>query len=80
MSNERQEINNNKELDQVVGGLFEWDTNTGYMTYTHKNGVVTKHKILNAKAGWARSNELHGKLVPEDDILKDLIDKGYLAG
>ena len=78
MSAERIEINNN-DLEKVVGGFFDWDTNTGIMTYTHKNGAVTTHKILNAKAGWALSNSLHGQLVPEDEILAQLIAAGYIA-
>ena len=68
------------DLDQVVGGFFSWDTNTGIMTYTHKNGGETYHKILNAKAGWKLSNKLHGELVPEDEILQELINAGYIAG
>ena len=76
MSYERIDENS---LEKVVGGFFSWNTNTGYMTYTHKDGSVTKHRILDAEKGYDLSNKLHGQKMPEDDILDKLINAGYLA-
>jgi hypothetical protein len=42
--------------------------------------LLREHKILNAKEGWRLSNKLHGQLVPEDTILQELINAGYIAG
>ena len=69
-----------EDLNQVVGGYFDFNTNTGIMTYTHKNGSETYHKILNAKAAWKMSNNMHADLVPEDKILEEMIKAGYIAG
>ena len=49
------------------------------MTYTHKDGSVTEHKILDAKKAWETSNLMHAKLIPEDEILAALISDGYLG-
>ena len=53
---------------------------TGIMTYTHKDGSTTEHQILDARKAWETSNQMHGQLVPEDEILKELVDKGYIGG
>ena len=68
-----------KELENVVGGFFQFNTNTNIMTYTHKDGSVTEHKILDAKKAWETSNLMHAKLIPEDEILAALISDGYLG-
>ncbi len=73
-------IIDDQELDSVVGGFFDFNTYTGIMTYTHKDGSTTEHKILNARKAWETSNQMHGQLVPEDEILKELVDKGYIGG
>lgn len=76
MSYEKIDENN---LENVVGGFFHWNTNTGYLTYTHQDGSETKHRILNAEKGYELSNKLHGQKMSEDDILDRLIDAGYIA-
>ena len=67
-------------LDEVVGGFFSWNTKTMTMKYSHQDGSVTTHKILDLDKAWERSNILHSQKMPEDEILKDLIAKGYIAG
>ena len=79
MSPERMDLPES-DLEQVVGGLFSFNGITGILTYTHKDGSETKHKLLDAKAAWALSNQLHGQLIPEDEILAQLIQAGYVAG
>ena len=77
MNNERKSIKE-EVLDNVVGGLFYWHKDTQVMDYTHKDGTVTYHQILDYEKGWEMSNNLHGQKVPEDDILKRLIDNHYI--
>lgn len=67
-------------LEQVVGGLFAFNGLTNTITYTHEDGSVTYHKILDYKKAWTMSNDLHGQNVPEDTILAKLIASGYVAG
>ena len=43
---ERKFIIDDTELDGVVGGFFQFDTNTNTITYTHKDGSVTTHQLL----------------------------------
>ncbi len=78
MSTERIDIES-QDLEKVVGGSFQFDTKTNTMTYTHKDGSVTEHIILNAKKAWEISNLMHAKLIPEDEILATLISNGYLG-
>ena len=79
MSSERINLSS-EELEKVVGGFFHFNTNTMTMKYTHEDGTVTYHKILNAEKAWEMSNQMHAKRIPEDDILKELIDNKYIAG
>ena len=67
-------------LEEVVGGLFSWSRKKMTMTYSHPDGTTTVHKVLDLDKAWERSNILHSKKMNEDDILKDLISKGYIAG
>ena len=68
------------QLDEVVGGLFRWHKKSLVMDYTHSDGTVTKHKILDYAQAWERSNILHSQHMDEDQILQDLIAKGYIQG
>ena len=79
MSDTRVPINEG-ELNKVVGGLFTWHKDSKVMDYTHADGSITYHKILNYDKGWEMSNQLHAKFVPEDEILKKLIDEKYIEG
>ena len=71
---------NDDQLDEVVGGLFKWHKKSMVMDYSHKDGSVTKHKILDFQKAWERSNILHSQMIDEDAILKDLVSKGYIQG
>ncbi len=77
---EERKIINDEALEQVVGGLFSFNGITNIITYTHEDGSVTYHKILDYKKAWTMSNDLHGKNVPEDTILAQLIANKYVAG
>ena len=79
MNSNRKEIEEN-DLEKVVGGLFEWYPKYKVMQYTHEDGSVTNHKILDYDKGWALSTKLHGQNVPEDDILAQLIAAKYIEG
>ena len=79
MENNR-EIIIDEALESVVGGLFRWHKKSLVLDYTHKDGTVTYHKVLDFAKGWELSNNLHGQNVPEDEILRQLISKGYIAG
>ena len=65
-------------LEQVVGGLFTWSRRSMEMKYDHPDGSTTIYKVLDMDKAWERSNMLHAQNMPEDDILKDLISKGYI--
>lgn len=71
---------NDEDMGMVVGGLFKWFRNSNTMEYIHQNGKTTKHQVLDMNQAWELSNELHGQLVPEDEILNQLISNGYIAG
>jgi len=73
-----EKIDENK-LEKVIGGKFSWNSNTGIMTYTHKDGSKTTHRILDLDKGYDLSSQLHGQGMPEDDILTRLINAGYIA-
>jgi len=69
-----------EQVENIVGGLFAFNGRTNILTYTHADNSVTTHKILDYKKAWEMSNDLHGKNVPEDDILKQMIANGYIEG
>lgn len=77
---ENRESINEDVLDCVVGGFFHWHKKSLVMDYTHMDGTVTTHQILDYAKGWELSNNLHAQNVPEDEILRQLISKGYIAG
>ena len=78
MSDGRKIIEENK-LEKVVGGFFQFNTDNGTITYSHKDGSETVHQVLDMNNAWVTSNLMHAQLVPEDDIMKELQDKGYVA-
>ena len=79
MSDERIKINDSS-LESVVGGLFTFHKTTQVLDYTHPDGTVTYHKILNYQKAWEMSNSQHAKFIKEDDILQNLIDAKYIEG
>ena len=76
---DRKSIDDEK-LEQIVGGMFAFNGNTMTLTYTHADGSVTTHRILDYRNAWTMSNDLHGQNVPEDAILAKMIAAGYIAG
>ena len=71
---------NDENLEQIVGGFFAFDYNNKTITYTHDDGSVTIHNILDYDNAWKMSNNLHGLNYREDDILAKMIKEGYVAG
>lgn len=71
---------NEEDLENVVGGFFHWHKKSLVLDYTHEDGSITYHKVLDYAKGWELSNNLHAKHVPEDEILQQLIDAKYIAG
>ncbi len=76
---EGRKIIDEKSLEKVVGGFFHFNTNNNTITYSHKDGSKTVHKILDLDKAWETSNNMHAKKIPEDDIMKELENKGYVA-
>ena len=77
MSENRKAISEEK-LEQVAGGFFSFHRSTGCLDYTHPDGSTTTHKIVNFDKAWELSNKGHAHMVPEDDILAEMISKGYI--
>jgi hypothetical protein len=50
------------------------------MKYEHEDGSITNYEVLNFDEAWNLSNSLHSQNVPEDEILKQLIENKYIAG
>ena len=74
------EMISEENLEKVVGGLFEWFPSYDQLKFTHDDGSVTRHKILDYEKGWALSTSLHEQNVPEEEILARLIAKKYIEG
>ena len=72
------EIINEKKLDRVVGGMFSWRPSENSLKFTHEDGTVTEHVILDFEKGWERSHLLFSQKVREEEILADLIRSGYV--
>jgi len=70
---------NEQELEQVVGGFMLFNNQTMILTYTHEDGSVTTHKILNYDKAWELSNTMHAQNYREDSILKKLKKMGYVG-
>lgn len=67
------------QLENVVGGFMLFNNQTMTLTYTHADGSVTTHQILNYDKAWELSNYMHGQNYREDTILKQLKKKGYVS-
>ena len=76
---EGRKIIDDKSLEKVVGGFFHFNGYDETITYSHKDGSQTVHKVLDMDKAWETSNNMHAKNIPEDDIMKELQDKGYVA-
>lgn len=68
-----------KTLEKVVGGFFNFNTDDGTIIYLHKDGSQTVHKVLDMDKAWETSNLMHAQKTPEDDIMRELENKGYVA-
>jgi hypothetical protein len=67
-----------EQLEQVVGGLFVFHKKSRYVTFTHQDGTVTDHNILDYDKAWERCMSLEAANWDEDKIFQDLINKGYI--
>ena len=72
-------ILSDEELDQVVGGIMNFNAQTNKMTCSYDDGRVTQYKILNYQKAWEMSNKLHIQGMPEDAIISRMIDSGYIS-
>lgn len=68
-----------QEIENVAGGYMSFNNETMILTYTHEDGSVTTHEILDYNAAWGLSNEMHAQNYREDSILKKMKAKGYIA-
>lgn len=73
----RKKISENS-LEQVVGGMFSWRPSENSLKFTHEDGTVTEHVILDFEKGWERSNLLFSQRVREEEILEDLVRSGFV--
>ena len=78
MSMNRQSIAD-EELVQVVGGLFEFYKKSKYVKYTHPDGTVTQHTLLNYDKAWEMCCNLEAQKMNENKICQQMIDSGYIA-
>ncbi len=78
MSEERKNLSD-QELKTIVGGLMDFNPRTMIMTYTHDDGSVTMHPILDYDKAWMMSNDLHARSCREDMILEMLQSAGYIG-
>lgn len=68
-----------ESLDKVVGGLMNFNYNTNVLKYTHEElHTVTTYEIVDFMAAWQLSNARHADGVHEDQIISELLDKGYI--
>lgn len=77
MSDNRTRIDD-ELLEQVLGGLFVFHKKSKYLTFTHQDGTVTDHNILDYDKAWERVCILESQNMDEDKIFQDLINKGYI--
>ena len=77
MSDSRKIIDD-EQLDKVVGGLFVFHKKSQYVTFTHQDGTVTNHNVLDYDKAWTDCCNMEGQNVPEDQIFQHLIKKGYI--
>ena len=66
--------------EQVLGGLFVFHRRSGYVTYTHGDGTVTDHQVLNYEKAWETCCMLEAQKWDGDRIFRELVGKGYLQG
>lgn len=72
-------ILNDQEVENVTGGFMAYNNQTMILTYTHADGTVTTHPILDYDKAWELSNTMHAQNYREDTILKRLKNKGYIG-
>ena len=77
MSDNRTVINDDV-LEQVVGGLFVFHKLSKYVTYTHQDGTVTEHNVLDYDKAWETSCMLEAQNMDEDRIFETLVASGYI--
>ena len=75
---ENRVILNDEDLEKVVGGLFVFHKKSKYLTFTHQNGEVTNHNILDYQKAWETVCTLEAQNMDEDKIFQQLINKGYI--
>ena len=78
MSLERKQVDENA-LDEVVGGLFNWNPSNDSLTFIHDDGSVSKYHVNDYDKAWSYSNELHAQNYRETTIIKKLKSKGYIS-
>ena len=69
---------NNDQLDSVVGGLFVFHKDSKYLTFTHPNGEVTNHNVLDYQKAWDTICQLEVQNMDKDEIFAQLVSKGYI--
>ena len=76
----KNQILSDEELDQVIGGLMNFNYDTKVLTYTHEERkTVTKYNIVDFEKAWKLSNARHAENVHEDNIIAEMLSKGYIA-
>ena len=68
-----------KMLDQVNGGLLTFYKSAAVVEYLRADNTTVKYQILDFDNAWKRCKTLEIDFTPEDDIIADLLSKGYIA-
>ena len=79
MSTGRKAINDDA-LNQVVGGKMHFNYDEMTLKYIHEEtGDVTYYTVDDFEKAWKLSNSMHGNNYHEDDIIAELLSKGYIS-
>ena len=69
---------NDDQLEQVLGGLFVFHKKSKYVTFTHQDGSVSNHNILDYDKAWELCCNLESQNMDEDKIFQQLVNKKYI--
>jgi hypothetical protein len=73
---------NEELLDDVQGGMMKWSGGSMTMTYTHRDGSVTKYPVTNGDiiAAYRRSNALHSEYINQEEYILEILQQEGIVG
>ena len=70
---------NDENSKNITGGFLQFDEPAMTLKYTHvETGDVTYYTVLDFDKAWKLNNLLHAQNRREDNIIKALLDNGYI--